>query len=231
MSRGLFNLVVDTLAAALLTAMVGTGYILWFALPPGMNRTHGLWGLRRHDWGAIHFWIAATLLAVLAVHVALHWRWLVTGLCRRFRAAAWAERSPRLAGLAVLAAAALPLTVLALAAHLSVRPLEAPLHALADRPAAAGPDALAGPVATLLAGRCAPCHGAREPAGGVRADSPGALRAEQNGVRWIEAGRPDGSRLLQVVGVPAADRDIPAQHRVTAAELEVLRAWIASLGG
>src|SRR5512145_1059561 len=117
MNRALINLMIDSVAAALLTAMVGTGYILWFALPPGTNRTHTLWGLLRHQWGAVHFWISVTLLAALAVHVALHWRWLVTGLSKRFGVAAWADRSPRVAGLAVLAAAALPLTGLVLAAR------------------------------------------------------------------------------------------------------------------
>ena len=99
------NLLVDTVAAARLTAMVGTGYILWFALPPGTNRTHSLWGLLRHQFGAVHFWISVTLLAVLAIHVALHWRWLVVGLSKRLGVAPWAERRPRLAGLGVLAAA------------------------------------------------------------------------------------------------------------------------------
>lgn len=132
MGRGLLNLIIDTVAAALLTAMVGTGYILWFVLPPGTNRTHILWGVLRHQWGAVHFWMSVMLLTVLAVHVALHWRWLVMGLSRRFGVAAWAERSPRLAGLTLVAAAALPLTMLALAAHVSVRPMDIPLHPLVD---------------------------------------------------------------------------------------------------
>jgi Domain of unknown function (DUF4405) len=88
MSRGFLNLVIDTVAAALLTAMVGTGYILWFVLPPGTHRTDILWGLLRHQWGAVHFWISLVLLTVLAIHVALHWRWLVVGLSKRFGAAA-----------------------------------------------------------------------------------------------------------------------------------------------
>jgi hypothetical protein len=74
MARGVLNLMIDTVAAALLTAMVGSGYILWFALPPGTNRTHILWGLLRHQWGTVHAWISVTLIAVLAVHVVLHWR-------------------------------------------------------------------------------------------------------------------------------------------------------------
>jgi hypothetical protein len=70
--------------------MPGTGYILWFALPPGTNRTHSLWGCSQ--FGAVHFWISVTLLAVLAIHVALHWRWLVVGLSRRLGVAPWAVK-------------------------------------------------------------------------------------------------------------------------------------------
>jgi hypothetical protein len=40
MNRSLLNLTVDLLAAACLLAMVATGYILRFPLPPGTNRTH-----------------------------------------------------------------------------------------------------------------------------------------------------------------------------------------------
>ena len=53
-----------------------------------------LWGLLRHQWGTAHAWISVILLSVLAVHVALHWRWLVMGLSRRLGVAAWAARSP-----------------------------------------------------------------------------------------------------------------------------------------
>lgn len=241
MNRALVNLLIDTVAAALLTAMVGTGYILWFALPPGTNRTHSLWGLLRHQVGAVHFWISVTLLAVLAIHVALHWRWLVTGLSRRFSVAPWAERWPRLAGLVVLAAAAVPLTTLAVAAHLSVRPLEQPLHPLesevargeapvAATPEAAGPSVAGGAAAdraaTILASRCGPCHGALAPAGDVRADTPTALFGVQHGVRWVTPGHPNESRLFEVVG----PRSPTPRHRLAEEEIEILRTWISSAG-
>jgi mono/diheme cytochrome c family protein len=240
MNRALLNLTIDSAAAALLTAMVGTGYILWFALPPGTNRTHVLWGLLRHQWGAVHFWTSMTLLAILALHVALHWRWLVTGLSKRVGVAGWAERSPRLAGLAVLAVAALPLTTLAMAAHVSVRPMDTPLHPLADEPrartvtsagATATRDELAARAAAILANRCASCHAGREPAAGARADTPAALLAEQHGVRWIAPGKPDASRLFEIVGVQSAAPGSAPKHRLTQSEMDALRAWIASLGG
>ena len=96
MHRGVLNLLLDTVAAALLTALVGTGYLLVFVLPPRTNRTHILWGLLRHQWGTVHAGISVLLLTVLAGHVALHWRWLVMGLSRRFGVAAWATRLGRI---------------------------------------------------------------------------------------------------------------------------------------
>lgn len=240
MRRAILNLMIDSVAAALLTALVGTAYLLWFVLPPGTQRTHALWGLLRHQWGTAHFWIGVVLLAVLAVHVALHWRWLVTGLSKRFGAEAWAQRSPRRAGFAVLAAAALPLTTLAVAAHLSVRPMDSPLHPLADD-ATTGTAALESPgprasrarldgrVAGVLAERCAPCHGAGAPAAGVRADTPEALLQAQRGVQWVAPGRPDESRLFKVVGGQSAAH-LAGKHRLPQSEVDALRAWIASLG-
>jgi hypothetical protein len=34
--------------------------------------------MNRHQWGEIHFWVAFVLMAVLALHVVLHWKWIVT---------------------------------------------------------------------------------------------------------------------------------------------------------
>jgi hypothetical protein len=31
----------------------------------------------RHEWGQIHFWIALALMGALALHLFLHWRWIV----------------------------------------------------------------------------------------------------------------------------------------------------------
>jgi mono/diheme cytochrome c family protein len=241
MSKAALNLLVDTFAAAVLTAMVGTGYVLWFVLPPGTHRTHVLWGLLRHQWGSIHFWISLLLLALLAIHAALHWRWLVMGLSRRLGMAVWAARSPRLAGLLLLSVAAAPLTTMAIAAHLSVRPLVQPLHPideqarvempleapLAGAAAPAPPDTQA--VADLLVRRCARCHGERDPAGGLRADTPAALREEQGGIRWVTSGSAGESRLFQAVGLPAAASQIAPYHRLSRGELDTLQGWIASL--
>lgn len=57
--------------------MSGTGVLLAFRLPPGSRGGRGLsaLGWTRHDWGDLHFWISIAFLALLLIHLALHWRW------------------------------------------------------------------------------------------------------------------------------------------------------------
>lgn len=75
-------------------ALAGTGLLLVFRLPPGSRGGAGLaaLGMTRHQWGDWHAWIAAAFLVLIAIHLALHWRWL-------WRVAAKARSWPLLAGL------------------------------------------------------------------------------------------------------------------------------------
>ena len=58
-------------------ALAGTGLLLAFRLPPGSRGGRGLsvlgWG--RHDWGDLHTWLSYGFLALMIVHLGLHWRW------------------------------------------------------------------------------------------------------------------------------------------------------------
>ena len=78
-----------TIAAALaLLWEVFTGAVLWIAIPSGAGPfQHGRFGgipahdrqflfLSRSDWLDLHDWGAVTLVALILLHVALHWRWL-----------------------------------------------------------------------------------------------------------------------------------------------------------
>jgi hypothetical protein len=76
MTRKTLNAIVDVLAFAGFVVLAATGVLMRWTLPPGSGHRTTIWGLDRHDWGAVHFWIAATLLALLAVHLLLHWRWI-----------------------------------------------------------------------------------------------------------------------------------------------------------
>jgi hypothetical protein len=83
MKRLLDNLLIDLIAAALMIGMLATGYILRFPLPPGSNRDLTLWGLTRHQWGDVHFWISLGLMAVILLHLCLHWQWIAISVKRR----------------------------------------------------------------------------------------------------------------------------------------------------
>jgi len=79
--RSTLNFIVDALTLLAIFVMVATGLIIRFILPPGTGGGHGeggllLWGLGRHDWGDVHFWTSMVLVALLVVHVALHWSWV-----------------------------------------------------------------------------------------------------------------------------------------------------------
>lgn len=61
----------------LFCGLSGTGLLLAFRLPPGSRGGKGLsalgWG--RHDWGDFHSWLSYGFLALVLLHLALHWRW------------------------------------------------------------------------------------------------------------------------------------------------------------
>lgn len=84
MKRLYVNLSVDIAATLLFLGMLATGFLLRFPLPAGTQRSHTLWGLSRHEWGTVHTWISFGLIAVLLLHLALHWRWIVCVVRRRF---------------------------------------------------------------------------------------------------------------------------------------------------
>ena len=84
------NFLVDALAFTVFVLLTASGVLMRYVLPPGSGRFTTVWGLDRHEWGSIHFWIAIGLLAALALHLFLHWRWIVyTIKGRRGRATVW----------------------------------------------------------------------------------------------------------------------------------------------
>ncbi|MHC4128669.1 MAG: DUF4405 domain-containing protein [Planctomycetota bacterium] len=83
MRKNTLNFLIDLATLLAILSMIGTGLILKYSLPPGSGgRGLVLWGLGRHDWGDVHFWIAVSLGALLVAHIVLHWPWVV-GTIRR----------------------------------------------------------------------------------------------------------------------------------------------------
>jgi hypothetical protein len=60
--------------------LAGSGWLLDQRLPSGRGSGSGrmtLLGMNRHDWGAWHTWVGYGMAALVLVHLALHWRWLI----------------------------------------------------------------------------------------------------------------------------------------------------------
>lgn len=90
MKRVHLNFAIDLAAFFALLMLISTGMLLAFRLPPsrGGHEPYGhgwrameratpeIWELTRHQWGEIHFWIAAVFSLLLAFHLVLHWKWI-----------------------------------------------------------------------------------------------------------------------------------------------------------
>jgi hypothetical protein len=77
MSKSAINFLVDTIALAAIILLGSTGFLIRFVLPPGSGHFSQLWGMDRHQWGQVHFWIAIVLLSTVVLHFLQHWHWVV----------------------------------------------------------------------------------------------------------------------------------------------------------
>ena len=91
MKRTTLNFWTDALAFIGFVFLTTSGILLRYQLPPGSGRMDAmgggqraqeksvsvLWGLTRHEWGDVHYYVALGLMAVLAFHLVLHWKWIV----------------------------------------------------------------------------------------------------------------------------------------------------------
>jgi hypothetical protein len=101
------NFIVDFLGFAGFALLTATGVLVRYVLPPGSGHSTTIWTLDRHEWGSIHFWIAIAFLAVLALHLFLHWRWIATLMSGRPREGSGARVALGTVGLAALLALAI----------------------------------------------------------------------------------------------------------------------------
>lgn len=108
MRRHKLNLAVDVAFFVLFIVLALTGILLEFVLPPGGGQGRNLvWGLTRHEWGDVHFWVAVAAAGALLVHLALHWAWVwassFQALGAQSRIGRWGPRVRLFGGLAILA--------------------------------------------------------------------------------------------------------------------------------
>jgi len=110
MKRSRKNFVVDSLAFVFFVFLVSTGVILHYILPPGSGHSKSIWGMGRHDWGDIHFYVSVGFLSILVIHLILHWNWIVSLIKGRERKASGRRSLLGLVGaLAILAIALAPI--------------------------------------------------------------------------------------------------------------------------
>ncbi|MBM4030933.1 MAG: DUF4405 domain-containing protein [Planctomycetes bacterium] len=74
-----------------------------YRLPPGSG-SKAILGYTRHEWGALHFYAAIALAALVALHVALHWKWVTNTFGSLVRSREAKRAGAGVGGAAILAA-------------------------------------------------------------------------------------------------------------------------------
>lgn len=118
--RTTVNFIIDAVAFIGFVVLTTTGILMRYTLPPGSGHHSTIWSLDRHEWGGIHFWISAVFFSILALHLLLHWRWIVNVIAGRS-----SEDSGFRAGLGIVGFVA----VVALAVSPLLAPMERDLNA------------------------------------------------------------------------------------------------------
>ncbi len=236
MKRTPLNLLVDLLAALGLLCMILTGYILRFPLPPTTNRTRELWGLSRHEWGMIHSWASLVLLAVIFVHLMLHWEWIFTNIRRRFTSAQASPKQRFHAGLAALATLLILISLFAWSTHAGVRELETPRHPLRSPPEGTA-DISAGivppqviefwrDVMPIFEASCIGCHGPKKQRADFRVDQREDFFAPGDAAPLIVPGDAKKSRIIAIVSGEVKEMKAAEDHVLPPHEIALLKAWI-----
>ncbi|WP_430809416.1 MULTISPECIES: DUF4405 domain-containing protein [unclassified Carboxylicivirga] len=86
MKKSSINFIIDALLLFCLCAISGIGLLIKYTLPSGQDRwaqagagKNLQWlGMDRHQWGDIHFYISLVMIALLVVHIVLHWGFIKT---------------------------------------------------------------------------------------------------------------------------------------------------------
>lgn len=241
MNRTVANVIIDLAATLLFAAMIATGYILRFPLPPGTNRVLELWGFTRHQWGSIHSGTSLALLAVIAVHLVLHWKWIVTVIGKRLHLVTTPKPSMIRSGMIAGGAFAVAFGLFAFSVHWGVREMTEPLHDL-NIPDAKAPSEISRPALrstetqsqpthwehayAVLKTRCFSCHGKKQQLGGFRADERANYFDGNGNPPLVVPGNSTESLLIEIVSGGRPQMRMLDSHRLPETELQLLRIWI-----
>lgn len=71
MNQFTFTKVLDLFSFVALILMLSTGVFLKITLPPRSGGDE-VWGLSRHEWGDIHFYLSVIFLLFMSAHLVVH---------------------------------------------------------------------------------------------------------------------------------------------------------------
>lgn len=240
MNRTLLNIIIDLLATLSFLGMIATGYLLRFPLPPGSNKTHSLWGLTRHQWGDIHFWISAALLLIMLVHLALHWNWIVTVIGKRCGLVK--STHPSLAGCAAWTIAGLAALCIGFAwlVEINVKELDHPgrgyrygkrRNEMTLTESVSAPLSEPGSVPLvwndvypIFEKNCLACHGPQRQWADFRVDRLSDFFKPE--APWVVAGQSEQSPLLPIISGERRNMAMADAHRLPEADVLRIKTWI-----
>lgn len=70
-----FSKIIDFFSFVALLIMISTGALLEFTLPV-RSRHASVWGMTRHEWGDIHSYASLLFLALMAIHLFTHLKYI-----------------------------------------------------------------------------------------------------------------------------------------------------------
>jgi len=246
MKRFFDNLLIDLIAAGLMIGMLATGYILRFPLPPGSNKYQTLWGLTRHQWGDVHFWISLGLLAVILLHLCLHWQWIAISVKRKLYRTKAVPGSALISGLMTVLVLVAVLFLFGWAAQSGVNKITEPRegvcpiteqegnnNAVDDGGSIAETTKVDGQkvvfwkdIYPILERSCLSCHGPKKQRGDFRVDRKEDFFGKGGSTPVVVPGKSAESPLIALVS--GLRKDVPRAdvHQLPATQVAVLRAWI-----
>ena len=82
MNRAQLIKTIDLLSFLALVAMVVTGIVIEYTLPPRSGAA-ALWGLTRHEWGQVHFTCSLVFLGLISAHLFTHLKYIRSAILGR----------------------------------------------------------------------------------------------------------------------------------------------------
>ena len=85
MRKNRLNFIIDVIMLLVMVVILSIGLLVKYMLPTGQekwelygeNREFLFMNLDRHQWGEIHYLLGIVLIALLILHILLHWKQIV----------------------------------------------------------------------------------------------------------------------------------------------------------